>query len=117
VPNRLLGRVMSVASVLAWSAIPAGALAGAAVMQATDVSVVYAAIGAIDALIAAMFWLSPIRYGDRYLAEGTMADTIRAWASSARPPASCSSDSRTSCAASSRACSRSSMEGLGRLSR
>ena len=73
VPNRLLGRVMSVASVLAWSAIPAGALAGAAVMQATDVSVVYAAIGAIDALIAAMFWLSPIRYGDRYLAEAAAA--------------------------------------------
>jgi hypothetical protein len=73
VPNRLLGRVMSVASVLAWSAIPAGALAGAAVMQATDVSVVYAAIGAIDALIAATFWLSPIRYGDRYLAEAAAA--------------------------------------------
>jgi MFS family permease len=69
VPNRLLGRVMSVASVLAWSAIPAGALTGAAVMQATDVSVVYAAIGAIDALIAAAFWLSPIRHGDRYLGE------------------------------------------------
>ena len=73
VPNRLLGRVMSVASVLAWSAIPAGALAGAAVMQATDVSVVYAAIGAIDALIAATFWLSPIRYGDRYLADAAAA--------------------------------------------
>ena len=69
VPNRLLGRVMSVASVLAWSAIPAGALCGAAVMQATDVSVVYAGIGAIDALIAATFWLSPIRYGDRYLTD------------------------------------------------
>ena len=68
VPNRLLGRIMSVASVIAWSAIPAGALAGAAVMQATDVSVVYAAIGAIDALIAAAFWLSPIRHGERYLA-------------------------------------------------
>jgi MFS family permease len=68
VPNRLLGRVMSVASVLAWSAIPAGALAGAAVMQATDVSVVYAAIGAIDAVIAATFWLSPIRHGEQYLA-------------------------------------------------
>jgi len=71
VPNGLLGRVMSVASVLAWSAIPAGALAGAAVMQATDVSVVYAAIGAIDALIAATFWLSPIRHGDRYLSEAS----------------------------------------------
>lgn len=69
VPNRLLGRVMSVASVLAWSAIPAGALCGAAVMQATDVSAVYAAIGGIDALIAATFWLSPIRHGDRYLAD------------------------------------------------
>lgn len=75
VPNRLLGRVMSVASVLAWSAIPAGALVGAAVLKVTDVSTVYAAIGAINALIAAAFWFSPIRYGDRYLAEAASRET------------------------------------------
>jgi hypothetical protein len=73
VPNRLLGRVMSVASVLAWSAIPADALTGAAVMAATNVSAVYAGIGAIDALIAAAFWLSPIRHADRYLAQADPA--------------------------------------------
>lgn len=78
VPNRLLGRVMSVASVLAWSAIPAGALAGAAVMQATDVSVVYAAIGAIDALIAAAFWFSPIRKGEQYLGEAPATPATKA---------------------------------------
>lgn len=77
VPNRLLGRVMSVASVLAWSAIPAGALAGAAVMAATNVSAVYAGVGAIDAVIAAAFWLSPIRHADRYLPDAAGAPSTR----------------------------------------
>lgn len=70
VPNHLLGRVMSVAGVLAWSAIPLGAFAGAAVIEATDeVVAVYAGMGLLTAAIAAAFALSPIRHGDRYLAE------------------------------------------------
>jgi len=74
VPNHLLGRVMSIAGVLAWSAIPLGALAGAAVIKATDdVAAVYFGMGILTAVIAAAFWFSPIRHGERYLAEAKAA--------------------------------------------
>ena len=43
VPSHMLGRVVSIASVLAWSAIPLGALVGGWVIEATDdVGLVYA---------------------------------------------------------------------------
>jgi MFS family permease len=68
VPNHLFGRVISVAGVLAWSAIPLGALAGAAAVSLTGVRTVYVGIGVLTALIAAGFALSPIRHGDRVIA-------------------------------------------------
>jgi len=74
VPSRLYGRVISVASVLAWSAIPLGALAGAAAIRLTgSVADVYAATGILIALIALSFAFSPVRHGDRYLAEAAAA--------------------------------------------
>jgi MFS family permease len=74
VPNHLLGRIMSIAGVLAWSAIPLGALVGAAVIRATDdVAAVYAGMGLVTAAIAAAFAFSPIRHGERYLAEAKAA--------------------------------------------
>jgi Transmembrane secretion effector len=76
VPSRLYGRVISVASVLAWSAIPLGALAGAAAIRLTgSVADVYAATGILIALIALSFAFSPVRQGDRYLAEAAAAGT------------------------------------------
>jgi Transmembrane secretion effector len=69
VPPQLLGRVNSVAQVLAWSAIPLGAIAGAAAINATSVTTVYATIGALIACIALAFAFSPVGQGDRYLAE------------------------------------------------
>lgn len=70
VPSHLYGRVISIAGVLAWSAIPIGALVGAAAIQITgSVADVYAASGLLTAFIAAAFAFSPIRHGDRYLAE------------------------------------------------
>ena len=70
VPPELLGRVMTVAAVLAWSAIPLGSLAGAAIINATgNVAAVYVGTGLLTAAIAAGFALSPIRHGDRLLAE------------------------------------------------
>ena len=61
---------MTVAAVLAWSAIPLGALAGAAIIDATgSVGAVYVGTGLLTALIAAGFAFSPIRHGDRLLAE------------------------------------------------
>jgi predicted MFS family arabinose efflux permease len=74
VPSHLYGRVISVASVLAWSAIPLGALAGAAAIRLTgSVADVYAATGILIALIALSFAFSPVRHGDRYLAQAAAA--------------------------------------------
>ena len=69
VPNEMYGRVVSIAQVLAWSAIPLGALAGAAAIHLSgSVTDVYAVTGALTALIALLFAFSPIADGDRYLA-------------------------------------------------
>ncbi|MGH8918671.1 MAG: hypothetical protein ACRD0H_10095, partial [Actinomycetes bacterium] len=70
VPGHLYGRVISIAGVLAWSAIPLGALAGAAAIQISgSVAGVYAVAGGLTAVIALAFAFSPVRHGDRYLAE------------------------------------------------
>jgi hypothetical protein len=69
VPSHMYGRVISIAGVLAWSAIPLGALAGAAVIQATgNIAGVYAGTGLLTAVIALTFGFSPVREGDLYLA-------------------------------------------------
>ena len=75
VPNHMLGRIISIAGVIAWSAIPLGALAGAAMIRITgSVTAVYAGCGVVSAAIAAAFAFSPIRQGDRYLAEAAARD-------------------------------------------
>jgi predicted MFS family arabinose efflux permease len=69
VPDEMYGRVVSIAQVLAWSAIPLGALAGAAAIQLSgSVAAVYAVTGGLTALIALLFAFSPVAHGDRYLA-------------------------------------------------
>jgi MFS family permease len=74
VPPHLFGRVISLAGVLAWSAIPLGALAGAWLIEATgDVGTVYVGMGLATTAIALAFAFSPIRDGDRYLAEAKAA--------------------------------------------
>ena len=68
VPNHLLGRVISIAGVLAWSAIPLGALAGGWAIERTgSVALVYGVIGALVALLALAFSLGPVGHADRYL--------------------------------------------------
>jgi Na+/melibiose symporter-like transporter len=70
VPPQLYGRVISVAQVLAWSAIPLGSLAGAtAINLSGSVTGVYAVIGVLTAAIALAFAFGPVAHGDRYLAE------------------------------------------------
>jgi MFS family permease len=70
VPPQLFGRIISVAQVLAWSAIPLGSLAGAAAINLSgSVASVYAAVGILTAVIALAFAFSPVAHGDRYLAE------------------------------------------------
>ncbi len=68
VPNHLLGRVMSIAGVLAWSAIPLGALVGGwAIDRTGSVALVFGVIGATVAVIAAAFALGPLGHAERYL--------------------------------------------------
>src|SRR5204863_8993516 len=71
VPNHLLSRILSIAGVLAWSAIPAGALVGGWVVKATDnVAVVYGAIGILTICIAAFFrFFTALGDAQRYVEE------------------------------------------------
>jgi MFS family permease len=71
VPNHLLSRVLSIASVLAWSAIPAGALMGGWVISATgNVALVYGVIGILTICIAAFFrFFTALGDAQRYVDE------------------------------------------------
>src|SRR5207247_9422987 len=65
VPNHMLGRVISIAMVLAWSANPIGALAGGILIERTgDVRLIYAIIGGAIFVIAFIFRV-PSRMGPR----------------------------------------------------
>ena len=70
VPNHLLGRVMSIAGVLAWSAIPVGAFLGGLLIQQTGkVVLVYAVCGLLTFLIPVCFAFTPLGHAERYLPE------------------------------------------------
>jgi MFS family permease len=71
VPNHLLGRIISIAGVLAWSAIPLGALLGGwAIDRTGSVALVYGGIGVSVAVIAASFAFGPLGHAERYLPAG-----------------------------------------------
>lgn len=68
VPNHMLGRVVSIASVLAWSAIPLGTFLGGYLIERTgNVALVYAGIGVISFLIPLAFAFTPLGHAERYL--------------------------------------------------
>jgi predicted MFS family arabinose efflux permease len=71
VPNHLLSRILSIAGVLAWSAIPAGALVGGAIVKATGkVALVYGVIGILNICIAAFFrFFTALGDAQRYVDE------------------------------------------------
>jgi predicted MFS family arabinose efflux permease len=71
VPNHMLSRILSIAAVLAWSAIPAGALIGGLVVKATgNVALVYAVIGILNICIAAFFrFFTALGDAQRYVDE------------------------------------------------
>ena len=70
VPNNMLGRVISIASVLAWSAIPLGSLLGGfAIEQTRNVALVYSIIGVLTFLIPFSFSFTPLGHAERYLPE------------------------------------------------
>jgi len=83
VPNHMLGRVMSIAGVLAWSAIPIGTfLGGVAIQRTGNVALVYGVIGVITIVIPICFSFTPLGHADRYLPNadhepGAAADGVR----------------------------------------
>lgn len=63
VPNNLMGRVVTIAQVISWSAIPLGtSLGGLAIEQTQNVGFVYATIGVLHLLITCGFIFSPLSY-------------------------------------------------------
>src|SRR5438445_7646493 len=71
VPNNMLGRVISIASVLAWSAIPLGSLLGGfAIEQTKNVALVYGVIGVLVFLIPFSFSFTALGHAERYLPQG-----------------------------------------------
>jgi MFS family permease len=75
VPNHMLGRVISIAMVLAWSANPIGAIGGGFLVERLgDVRLVYAAIGLLVFVIALFFRVaSPLGRAERYLGDRAAA--------------------------------------------
>jgi len=68
VPNHFLGRVITTTRVLTWSTASVGALIGGfAIQQTKNVGLVYITIGLLAFLIALAFWLTPLRYAERYV--------------------------------------------------
>lgn len=68
VPNQMLGRVLSIASVLAWSAIPLGSLLGGYLISATgNVALIYGGIGVLVVIIPICFAFTPLGHAERYL--------------------------------------------------
>lgn len=66
-PNHLLGRVISIAAVVAWSMNPLGALIGGVLVARFGVRPVYAAAGTLTFAIATAFSFSPLGRAERYL--------------------------------------------------
>jgi MFS family permease len=79
VPDHLLGRVISVASVLAWSAIPLGSLLGGYAIERTgNVALVYGVIGVLTFLIPLSFSFTALGRAERYIASEAGAATAAA---------------------------------------
>lgn len=72
VPSHMLGRVVSIAGVLAWSAIPLGTLLGGYAIEATDdVALVYAAIGVLTFLVAFSFRFTALGHAEDFIERPT----------------------------------------------
>ncbi len=68
VPNHMLGRVMSIAGVVAWSSNPLGAYLGGLVIEWTgNVVLVYAVIGMLGVLIPLLFSFTALGRAEQYL--------------------------------------------------
>lgn len=90
VPNRMLGRIMTIAMVLAWSAQPIGSIGGGIAIERTgNAQLVYAIVGAVMFLIPLYFrQFSPLGQAERYLgpAEDSLGPARRRDVAPAIPP-------------------------------
>ncbi|MBE3557665.1 MAG: hypothetical protein IMW89_00355 [Ktedonobacteraceae bacterium] len=76
VPDHMLGRVMSIAGVLACSAIPLGAVAGGyAVAWTQSIVLVYAVIGVLNFLIPLGFSFSALGRAEEYLPKSVNSES------------------------------------------
>ena len=67
-PTEMLGRVVTIAGVLAWSANPVGAFVGGWVIERTqNVVMVFAAIGVVTVVIPLLFALTPLGHAEDYM--------------------------------------------------
>jgi MFS family permease len=74
VPDHMLGRVMNIAQVMAWSANPIGALVGGWAIALTGrVDVVFGVLGLAIFASTSLFWLTALGHADKSLA--TRAET------------------------------------------
>ena len=72
VPNHLLGRVISIAMVLAWSANPIGAVLGGLAIEWThDVALIYAIVGILTVLIPFCFSFTALGHAERYISSAS----------------------------------------------
>jgi len=68
VPDHMLGRVLSVAGVLAFSALPIGSIVGALLIERThNIALVFGGIGVLLILIPLAFSFTALGRADRYL--------------------------------------------------
>jgi MFS family permease len=68
VPRHMLGRILTIAGVLAWSANPLGALLGGYLIESTgQVALIYAIIGVLSIIIPAIFYFSPLGHAEDYI--------------------------------------------------
>jgi len=76
VPDHMLGRVLSVAGVLAFSALPIGSIVGAFLIERThNIALVYGGIGVLLILIPLAFSFTALGHADRYLPATSPAAT------------------------------------------
>lgn len=75
-PNHMLGRVLTIAGVLAWSANPLGAyIGGLAIERTQNVSLVFGVIGVITIIIPLCFFFTPLGRAEQYLPKDEPRET------------------------------------------
>jgi MFS family permease len=76
-PNHMLGRVMSIAGVLAWSANPLGAYVGGLAIERTqNVGLVFAVVGLVTVVIPVCFAFTALGRAEQYLPEKEEATSV-----------------------------------------